>query len=101
MKAPEATDGHIKGINILHVLAEYLFKTKFELKESILMNQIHIKSATEIEIINCLDASFPHFFAIPGIEQRLGTWHRAEAGELACCELLLLCHQNGSFHAGF
>lgn len=36
MRTSEVTDRHTKEINILHVLVEYLFKTEFELKESIL-----------------------------------------------------------------
>lgn len=67
--------GTSKGLTFYMFKLNIYLKQNFELKESILMNQVSTKSATEIEIINCLDASFPHFFAIPGIEQRLGSWH--------------------------
>lgn len=93
MRTSEVTDRHIKEINILRVLAEYLFKTEFELKESILLNQIYTKSATEM-----LGNKLSGCQLSPSLRR---PWHRAEAGDLACHELLLLCHQNGSFHAGF
>lgn len=89
MRTSEVTDRHTKEINILHVLAEYLFKTEFELKESILMNQIYTKSATEMLGNKLSGCQLSTFLCHP--------WHRAEAGDLAGSKLLLLCHQNGSF----